>query len=113
NQDGNLCIFHSNSLHGTFEPHARFPVKSSLHGSRMAGAFFHENGKLFRPAQNAVARYGGSVLLYEVVSLTPNEYREVEVREILPDPRSPFGRAFHTVSTAGDLTVVDGMRFRV
>ncbi len=113
NQDSNLCIFHADSLQGTFEPHAQFPVKSSLHGSRMAGAFFRDNGKLFRPAQNAVIRYGGSVLLYEVESLTPHEYRETEVREILPDPRSPFGKAFHTISAGGELTVVDGMRFRV
>jgi hypothetical protein len=61
NKENNLFIYHSDSLWGEWKAHTLNPVKTDIRGSRMAGNIFLKNGKIIRPAQNGLKRYGGQL----------------------------------------------------
>ncbi|WOL15247.1 hypothetical protein Cni_G24028 [Canna indica] len=88
-KNGELEIWHSNSLFGHWEPHKQNPVHNmdkSL-GARNAGRPFTYNGKLYRPGQDCGNTYGRRVRLFEVKVLTKDEYEEVEVELGVDEPK--------------------------
>lgn len=107
--DDELCIFHAEKLLGTWEPHARNPVKSDARGARPAGQLFWRAGTLYRPAQICIPLYGAGLSLNRVLRLTPHEYAERQVERILP--RGGL-LGLHTLNRAGDLVVTDAFARR-
>ncbi len=102
-----LHLFHAGDLLGKWHPHAANPVKSDVRSARPAGALYPMGGALYRPAQIGVPLYGSGVSLNRVLRLTPDEYLEREVQQILPrHPKDVLG--LHTVNRAGRLSVIDG-----
>jgi hypothetical protein len=110
NKENNLFIYHSDSLWGEWTSHSLNPVKTDIRGSRMAGNIFLKDGKMIRPAQNGLKRYGGSVIFYEILTLSENEFEERTVCEILPEKSRPFSDAFHTINFSDTTITVDGSR---
>jgi len=101
-----LYLFSAPSPLGPWTPHARNPVKSDVKGSRPAGGLFNWNGELYRPAQNSSGRYGYAISINRVTQLDQQGFREEQVSSILPNWNRKLV-ATHTISMAGDLTVVD------
>ncbi len=102
-----LHAFHADDLRGPWTPHPDNPVKVDVRSSRGGGTPFVHRGRLYRPAQDGSVRYGGAVTINEIEALTPSTFRERPVRTLRPDPGNPLG--LHTLSAAGDLTLVDGL----
>jgi hypothetical protein len=101
-----LYLFSADSPLGPWTPHQRNPVKSDVRGSRPAGGLFNWNGELYRPAQNSSGRYGYAISLNRVTRLDDEGFAEEQVSEILPNwDKRLLGT--HTISIAGDLTVID------
>ena len=67
---------------------------------------FYWNGELYRPAQDSSGRYGYAISINKITKLDREEFCEEQVGSILPNWRSDLV-ATHTLSIAGDLTVVD------
>lgn len=107
----NLFLASAPALEGPWSPHPLNPVKTDISGARPGGTPFVHDGVLYRPAQNSGKTYGGSLKIYRINRLTPDEYEEELVRQISPEGHKPYTRGFHTLSAAGDLCVVDGKRF--
>ncbi len=106
-----LNLYYADRLQGPWKPHRRNPVKSDVRGARPAGRLYEEDGKLYRPGQIGAPLYGSGIAIHQVLALSPDEYREVEVRRVLPShPREVIG--IHTLNRAGDLCVVDGFTRR-
>ncbi len=61
------------------------PVVRGLKTARMAGRIFELGGKLFRPSQNCLLRYGHHLNINEIVQLDAKHYRERLVTEVKPD----------------------------
>lgn len=102
-----LHVFHADDLLDKWQPHAANPVKSDVRSARPAGALFSRDGALYRPAQIGVPLYGSGVSINRVLRLTPDEYLEREVQQILPrHPGNVLG--LHTVNRAGRFSVIDG-----
>ena len=101
-----LYLFSAPSPLGPWTPHRRNPVKSDVRGSRPAGALFEWNGEAYRPAQDSSGRYGYAISINRVVQLDHDQFKEEQVSTILPNWRRGL-LATHTISIAGDLTVVD------
>lgn len=101
-----LYLFSAPSPLGPWTPHRRNPVKSDVRGSRPAGALFEWNGEVYRPAQNSSGRYGYAISINRVMQLDHDQFREEQVSSILPNWSERL-LATHTLSIAGDLTVVD------
>jgi hypothetical protein len=104
-----LCLYYSDNPLGDWKPHKRNPVKLDARCARPAGRPFYWNGDLYRPAQDCSERYGYAISINKIERLSPTEYLEKEVSKALP--RWTEGLlATHTLNSAEDLTVIDGMK---
>jgi hypothetical protein len=101
-----LHLYYSQSPLGPWKPHAKNPVKSDVRNSRPAGRLFYWKGDLYRPAQDSSRRYGYGMRINKVVQLTPTEFREEEVSQVLPQWRKDL-RGTHTLNICDDLTIID------
>jgi hypothetical protein len=101
-----LHIYYGESPFGPWQPHKRNPVKSDVRNSRPAGRPFYWNNELYRPAQDSSRRYGYGMRINKVVRLTPSEFVEEEVAQVLPQWRKDL-RGTHTLNICEDLTVID------
>lgn len=108
-----LHIWCAERLDGTWEPHARNPVRNALYNTRPAGTPFLCEGHLYRPAQNNTGTYGGSIVINKVESLTRHTFTELPVRELRPFLGTPFPDGTHTLSSFGEWTLVDAKRLRL
>ena len=105
-----LFVFHATDLRGPWRAHAANPVKCDLRSARPAGPLFRVDGVLHRPAQDCSRTYGGAVVVNRIERLTPEEFVEQPVRHLAPGARGPYPHGLHTLSGAGDVTLVDGKR---
>jgi hypothetical protein len=101
-----LHLYYSESPLGPWKPHAKNPVKSDVRNSRPAGRPFYWKGNLYRPAQDSSVRYGYGMRINKIVELTPAEFREEEVSQVLPKWRKDL-RGTHTLNICDDLTIID------
>lgn len=104
----NLFIWHAPELTGPWLPHAANPVKTDARSSRPGGTPFIADGLLYRPSQDDSLAYGGQVVLNQVQVLTPRAFAERPVGSIGPQPGSPYPDGLHTLSRAGNRTLIDG-----
>jgi hypothetical protein len=82
------------------------PVRSA----RPGGTPFHHDGALYRPAQDCSVTYGGRIVINRVLRLSPTAFEEEPVSTVEPDPDGPFPDGLHTLSSLGNVTLVDGKR---
>src|SRR5215213_6409274 len=101
-----LHLYYSESPLGPWKPHAKNPVKTDVRNSRPAGRPFYWKGDLYRPAQDSSQCYGYGMRINKVVQLTPREFREEEVSQVLPQWRKDL-RGTHTLNICDDLTIID------
>jgi hypothetical protein len=107
-----LHVHWAHALAGPWHPHRRNPVKFDVRSARPAGAPFEHQGQLFRPSQDCSETYGGAVRINRIVRLTPDDYEEEAVAVLRPDANGPYPAGMHTLSAAGDWTLIDGKRRR-
>lgn len=110
NVNRDLYIYYSNDLRSPWSAHALNPVKSDISNARPAGQIIYHADKMFRPAQDCRTHYGSGVIVNEIKKLTEHEFEEVPVSEIRPEPGTRYDYGLHTISSAGDYTVIDGAR---
>lgn len=110
--NSDLHAFYADNVYGPWHPHLRNPIVSDLGRARPGGTPFISDGKLYRPAQNCLQRYGGSLVVLEVLELAPDRYEERRVVELKPEPGGRYPDGLHTASAIANLVAVDGNRFR-
>lgn len=108
--ESRLKIFYADDLFGSWQPHLNNPAKDDITSSRPAGTPFEYQGALYRPAQDSSRVYGGRVVFNRITKLSPEVFQEETVKIIEPVKQSRFNQALHTVSSDGDITVIDGAR---
>jgi hypothetical protein len=108
--DRRLLVFHAEALRGPWRPHARNPVKLDPRAARGAGTPFHQAGELFRPAQDCARIHEERVTLNRVTHLSPEEFREETVAVVEPLGSGPYPHKLHTLSAAGERTLIDACR---
>jgi hypothetical protein len=65
---------------------------------------------LYRPAQDSSRSYGGQVVINRVTRLTPTEFEEEPAAVVAPFADTPYPNGVHTLSSMGDVTIVDAKR---
>jgi len=103
----------SDSPFGPFEMISSHPIVLNARGARMAGPFVRHNGSLFRFGQDCTHRYGGGIVVFEVLELTHNRYTERHVQDLRPSPEWPWNEGLHTISVGRDYIAIDALRRRV
>jgi hypothetical protein len=68
------------------------------------------DGALYRPAQDCSVTYGGAVVINRIERMTPEEFSEQVVTRLAPAADGPYPHGLHTLSSAGNVTLVDGKR---
>ncbi|HLO75965.1 MAG TPA: hypothetical protein VK196_05860 [Magnetospirillum sp.] len=107
----NLYVYHAPHPRGPWTPHPLNPVVRRAASARPAGPLFRDGAALIRPAQDCSATYGGALVFNRVVELSPTAYREEVVRRI--GPVQPYGLGLHAICPAGEVTIIDGRRWRM
>ncbi len=105
-----LYVWYSKDLIGPWTPHSANPVKADPGSSRPAGTPFVYRDELIRPAQDCSRTYGGRVILNKIRTLTPSEFEEEPVSIVGPYLESPYPNGVHTLSSLGNLTLIDAKR---
>lgn len=106
-----LHIFYATDLFDEWKPHCLNPVKIDIRSSRPAGTPFIHEGKLYRPAQDCSRTYGGRIVLNKIKTLTISQFEEESVCFVEPQSDSLYPDGVHTLSSVGDITLIDGKRF--
>lgn len=98
-----LLLWSAESLRSRFRLHPFSPVLISPSGGRMAGALLRTGGRLIRFGQSFLGDYGDGVFVFEVETLTPDEYRERALGQIrFSDRLGP-----HTLNFDGNRVLFD------
>jgi hypothetical protein len=107
---GNLYLYYSENLFSNdWKPHPQNPIISDYVSARSAGRIFEENGKLYRPSQDASINYGRGVFINEIIRLSADEYKEKKVSSICINlEKNVHGP--HTYTRDGSITVIDVYR---
>jgi hypothetical protein len=106
-----LYLFYSTNLMGEWKHHQMNPVKMDIQSSRPAGTPFIHEGHLYRPAQDCSITYGGRVALNRINELTPSKFDEETVMFVEPNLESLYPDGLHTITSAGEMTIIDSKRF--
>lgn len=102
----NLLLFSADSpLSEEWTPHPMNPIVSGFHRSRPAGRLFRIGGRIFRPSQDCLKKYGHGLIIHEVTRLDSRHYEEHPVRHILPWNESIVG--VHHLDVMGDMLAMD------
>ncbi|MBV8388182.1 MAG: hypothetical protein JO080_00125 [Mucilaginibacter sp.] len=101
-------IFYADSLDEEFFPHYLNPICCSPQFARAAGQLFPDQGILYRPTQNPISGYGGSIVISKITMLTERAFSSEVFMEILPE--KPYKSGIHNISFAHNLIVVDGKK---
>ena len=110
--NSHLYIYHAPDLFGPWVGHEKNPVKVDKSNARPAGQPIFHRGSLFRPAQDCASHYGAGILINEVKVLTKADFAEEAVAEIRPQPGSSRDFGLHTISSSGNITVIDAGRLQ-
>jgi hypothetical protein len=105
-----LNLWYAAAPTGPWHPHAGNPVKIDVRSARPGGTPFYADGHLYRPAQDCTTTYGARIIINRVVTLTPTAFCEVPAATVEPDPSGPYPAGLHTLSSAGNCTLIDAKR---
>lgn len=94
---------------GPFHSHPLNPVRVGLQGTRPAGTpIVREDGTIHVPVQDSSQTYGGAVRRLKVFRLDQTHFEAEDEIWLRPSPAlSPFDRGLHTISSAGDISLID------
>jgi hypothetical protein len=105
-----LSLWYASAPTGPWHPHAGNPVKIDVRSARPGGTPFYADGVLYRPAQDCTKTYGDRIIINRVVTLTTTTFCEVPAATVEPDPSGPYPAGLHTLSSAGESTLIDAKR---
>lgn len=102
-------FFTEDILNPNWQEHPQNPVCKGQQQFRMAGKPFIYKGKLVRPSQDSLKRYGGNIELKEIIQLSPTVYQEQLLEVVLPDWNSEDDGC-HTINAENNFVVLDAIR---
>lgn len=107
-----LHAYFADAIEGPWTPHPLNPLKRDVASSRPAGRPFTIGDRLYRPAQDCHETYGGAVQVMEILTLTPDDFRETVALRLEPDPAWPYPDGLHHLVVDGTRVYFDAKRRR-
>lgn len=102
-------FFCEDILNPVWQEHPMNPVATGKIQQRMAGNIFNYNGKLIRPSQDSLKRYGGHINFNHITKLSPTEYAEQYIESLYPNWNKDDDGC-HTIDVHEDFILVDAIR---
>lgn len=103
-----LHVAWAERLTGPWHPHPGNPVRHDIRSTRPGGTPIVTETGLVLPTQDCALTYGGAITPLHVTVLTPERF-EAEAGLPLTPPLTfaPYDDGMHTLSAAGDVTLID------
>lgn len=106
-----LHAAYAERLEGPWTQHPGNPLRVDRAGARPGGTPLATGEGVVLPVQDSARTYGDAVRLLHVDTLTPDAFAaRAGARLTAPGAAAPFTRGLHTLSAAGDVTLVDVKR---
>ena len=105
-QEDRLRIYYAKDLNSEFKPH---PINQRNIRGRNAGPIYYVNDRLIRPTMDCIKGYGRSMILKEILTLDPHNFKERDVAYIEPN-WAPVLDGTHSYCQNEDLVIYDGRR---
>ncbi|MBJ3813638.1 hypothetical protein F9C28_01510 [Shimwellia pseudoproteus] len=103
-----LMLARADTLTGRWENVSPQPIRQDKRGARMGGTPFLQEGKLILPTQDCSQTYGGALQLLEMSPASlANPVLTAGCRLTAPASNAPFTTGLHTLSAAGNVTLID------
>lgn len=107
-----LMLATANHLFGPWKNVSDEPIRQDKRGARMGGTPFLHEDTLFLPTQDCYRTYGGAL---QLLTLAPEKLANPPALELaahLEAPRqgTPYTDGFHTLASAGTVTLIDSKR---
>jgi len=110
-ENSSLFAYYLDHATKNWKEHYKSPIREGLDNSRPAGMIFSLQGRTFRPAQNCEGTYGKSIVINEILELTPDKYKERKFCELKAERYQKYNQGTHTMNFAGEYAVFDAKRF--
>lgn len=110
NDNCELHIYYSDEFTGPWRAHEANPVKIDYGSARPAGTPFTYQNSVFRPSQDCSEHYGSGIVINEIDVLNKRLFSEKAVSEVRLTSEHFYNFGVHTLSSAGDFSVIDGAR---
>lgn len=104
-----LHVAYADRIAGPWTPHPKNPVRYDASSSRPGGTPEVIDGALVLPMQDCRATYGGAIRPLRIETLTPTNF-EAAPGDVMTVPGTD---GLHTLSAAGDVTLVDVKHFHL
>ena len=101
-----LGLFYAEDLFGDWSVHQANPVLLDAKAARPAGAMFHKDGHLWRPAQDCSSGYGAGLSLCRVDRLDCERFEQSVIHRFAPERREGL-TGLHTLNEHHGLEVID------
>ncbi|MEQ1652385.1 MAG: hypothetical protein ABL897_07850 [Hyphomicrobium sp.] len=101
-----LGLYWSKSLTGPWNAHPLNPVIVDAQSARPAGAVWHADGQLYRPAQDCSSSFGSAVSIQRIAALTRDTFAEETAGSLAFAPGQHLSGP-HAISRGGGIEVVD------
>jgi hypothetical protein len=108
-----LNAYYADALDGPWTPHGRNPIKRDVASARPGGRPFFIRGRVYRPAQDCSATYGGALHVMEILALTPTEFEERVALRLEPQREWPYPDGLHHLVVDGARIYFDAKRTHV
>lgn len=103
-----LHVAFAHRLAGPWRAHPLNPVRTSRSSARPAGTPVARDSVLELPVQDSTETYGGAVRRLTISRLDEAHFEAEDEAWLRPSPAlSPFVAGLHTVSAAGDISLID------
>ncbi len=102
-------LFVAEALDAPWRLHPASPLTGDAAIARGAGPITRFNGRLIRPVQDCLLRYGRCMTLREIVNLSPSVFEDHPVEQIMPTWQ-PGLSGTHTFCPAGKALALDALR---
>ena len=108
-----LNAYYADALDGPWTPHARNPIKRDVASARPGGRPFAIRERVYRPAQDCSATYGGALHVMEILALTPTDFQERVALRLEPQREWPYPDGLHHLVVDGARIYFDAKRTHV
>lgn len=108
-----LHVAFAERLTGPWRVHARNPVRFDPTSARPGGTPLVVDGAIVLPVQDCAETYGGGLRKLTIIKLTPNVFEAEASARLIAPAGGAYAHGLHTLSAAGDLTLIDAKKFEV
>lgn len=103
-----LCAAFSEHLTGPWHLHPANPIRENLASGRPGGSPLIDGDDILLPTQDCTKTYGGAISIVRISGLSPTSCTtSVTTRLVAPPAFRPWTDGLHTLSAAGDVTLID------